>query len=87
MTLPMTIPRAQIVHGRETTMRCKKCGGDTWRVIGEVRAEEKDNPLLVKTHAMRMMCDRCDGWIYLDEVIKPRTPEVTRKKFFIGAKS
>jgi hypothetical protein len=81
----MKMARAQVVHGRETLMRCKKCGGESWRVIGEVRAEERDNPLLVKSYAMRMICNRCDGWIYLDQVIRPQTPQHTPKKVFLGA--
>ena len=79
------IARAQVIHGRETTMRCKKCGSDKWRVIGEVRREEKDNPLLVQSHAMRMICCRCDGWIYMDEVVKPQTPSYTPKRIYMVA--
>lgn len=81
-----SIGRVQVVLGREIVMRCKKCGGEQWRVLGEVRREEKDNPLEVKCHAMRMACCRCDAWIYLDQVTEPQTPTYTPKRYYMRSK-
>lgn len=86
--VPMSQPgRVQVIHGRETIARCQKCGSESWHVIGEVRREEKDNPLEVKCQPMRMVCTRCHSWLYIYDLMQPKTPRFisTRKHFDFGA--
>lgn len=76
--------KVQVISGREITARCTKCGSDSWHIMGEVRREEKDNPHEVKAQAMRMVCTKCHGWMYIEQMMQPVTPRVVKRNYVNG---